>query len=185
MRLRKITLREIHLRLLSPFQTSFGTSDLRRILLVEADVDGVSALGRIHGRRKSVLLLRNSRDRVADPARLSLAVAEGQGNRRRVGSVGSARACSRPQHGQGRARNGLLGRRSEAEKPAARKTSRRHARRDSVRRLHRHSADDHRAHRQGGGSARRRLSANQDQNQAGSGRRAGARAPRAVSAASG
>jgi len=45
MRLRKITLREIHLRLLSPFQTSFGTSDLRRILLVEADVDGVSAWG--------------------------------------------------------------------------------------------------------------------------------------------
>ncbi len=45
MRLRKITLREIHLRLLSPFQTSFGTSDLRRILLVEADIDGISAWG--------------------------------------------------------------------------------------------------------------------------------------------
>jgi o-succinylbenzoate synthase len=45
MQLRKITLREIHLRLLSPFQTSFGTSDLRRILLVEADIDGVSAWG--------------------------------------------------------------------------------------------------------------------------------------------
>src|SRR5580658_2683265 len=45
MRLRKITLREIHLRLLAPFQTSFGTSDLRRILLVEADVDGVSGWG--------------------------------------------------------------------------------------------------------------------------------------------
>src|SRR5271168_257694 len=45
MRLRKITLREIHLRLLAPFQTSFGTSDLRRILLVEADVDGVAGWG--------------------------------------------------------------------------------------------------------------------------------------------
>src|SRR5271155_661794 len=45
MRLRKITLREIHLRLLAPFQTSFGTSDLRRILLVETDVDGVSGWG--------------------------------------------------------------------------------------------------------------------------------------------
>src|ERR1700685_3589731 len=45
MRLRKITLREIHLQLLSPFQTSFGTSDLRRILLLEADVDGVAAWG--------------------------------------------------------------------------------------------------------------------------------------------
>ena len=45
MRIRKITLREIHLKLLSPFQTSFGTSDLRRILLIEADVDGISAWG--------------------------------------------------------------------------------------------------------------------------------------------
>ncbi|HKV05611.1 MAG TPA: o-succinylbenzoate synthase [Candidatus Acidoferrales bacterium] len=45
MRLRRITLREIHLRLLSPFETSFGTSHLRRILLVEADVDGASGWG--------------------------------------------------------------------------------------------------------------------------------------------
>jgi o-succinylbenzoate synthase len=45
MRLRKITLREIHLRLLSPFETSFGKSDLRRILLLEADVDGVMGWG--------------------------------------------------------------------------------------------------------------------------------------------
>jgi O-succinylbenzoate synthase len=45
MRVRKITLREVHLKLLSPFQTSFGTSDLRRILLIETDVDGISAWG--------------------------------------------------------------------------------------------------------------------------------------------
>jgi O-succinylbenzoate synthase len=45
MRIRKLTLREIHLKLLSPFQTSFGTSDLRRILLIEADVDGISSWG--------------------------------------------------------------------------------------------------------------------------------------------
>src|SRR6202142_2926246 len=45
MRLRKITLREIHLRLLSPFETSFGKTQLRRILLVEADVDGVAGWG--------------------------------------------------------------------------------------------------------------------------------------------
>lgn len=45
MRLRKITLREIHLRLLSPFETSFGKSDLRRILLLEANVDGTIGWG--------------------------------------------------------------------------------------------------------------------------------------------
>jgi o-succinylbenzoate synthase len=37
MRLKKIILREIHLRLISPFQTSFGTTSLRRILLLEAE----------------------------------------------------------------------------------------------------------------------------------------------------
>ena len=45
MRVRKITLREIHLRLLSPFETSFGKTELRRIVLVEADVDGISGWG--------------------------------------------------------------------------------------------------------------------------------------------
>jgi len=45
MRLKKIILREIHLRLLAPFETSFGKIQLRRILLVEADVDGISGWG--------------------------------------------------------------------------------------------------------------------------------------------
>jgi o-succinylbenzoate synthase len=45
MKVYKITLREIHLRLLAPFQTSFGTSELRRILLVEADAEGVAGWG--------------------------------------------------------------------------------------------------------------------------------------------
>jgi O-succinylbenzoate synthase len=45
MRPRKLTLREIHLRLRAPFETSFGKSDLRRILLVEADVDSVAGWG--------------------------------------------------------------------------------------------------------------------------------------------
>jgi o-succinylbenzoate synthase len=45
MKLRKLTLREIHLQLLSPFVTSFGKSDLRRIVLVEAEIDGVTGWG--------------------------------------------------------------------------------------------------------------------------------------------
>jgi len=45
MRVRRIILREIHLKLLSPFQTSFGTSDLRRILLAEVEADGVTGWG--------------------------------------------------------------------------------------------------------------------------------------------
>jgi o-succinylbenzoate synthase len=45
MRLKKITLREIHLPLIAPFQTSFSETSLRRILLVETDVHGVSGWG--------------------------------------------------------------------------------------------------------------------------------------------
>jgi len=45
MKLRRLTLREIHLSLLSPFETSFGISDLRRILLVEVDAQGVPGWG--------------------------------------------------------------------------------------------------------------------------------------------
>jgi o-succinylbenzoate synthase len=45
MRLRKLTLREIHLHLISPFETSFGKTDLRRIVLVEAEIDGISGWG--------------------------------------------------------------------------------------------------------------------------------------------
>jgi O-succinylbenzoate synthase len=40
MHLHKITLREIHMRLLAPFETSFGVTRDRRILLVEAETAG-------------------------------------------------------------------------------------------------------------------------------------------------
>src|SRR5579862_8477809 len=45
MRLRSVTLREIHMPLVTPFETSFGRTTLRRILLLEADVDGVIGWG--------------------------------------------------------------------------------------------------------------------------------------------
>jgi len=45
MRVQKITLREIHLPLVEPFETSFDTTTLRRILLIEADVEGVTGWG--------------------------------------------------------------------------------------------------------------------------------------------
>src|ERR1700675_2836775 len=45
MRLRKLTLREIHMPLIAPFETSFGATSLRRILLIEVDADGTSGWG--------------------------------------------------------------------------------------------------------------------------------------------
>jgi o-succinylbenzoate synthase len=41
MRIREVTLREIRMKLIAPFETSVDCSDERRIILVEADVDGV------------------------------------------------------------------------------------------------------------------------------------------------
>lgn len=45
MRLQSLTLREIHLKLVSPFETSFDRVTERRIILAEAHVDGVSGWG--------------------------------------------------------------------------------------------------------------------------------------------
>jgi len=47
MRLEKIHLREIHLDLLNPFETSMGVTTTRRILLVEVIVDGVHGWGEV------------------------------------------------------------------------------------------------------------------------------------------
>jgi O-succinylbenzoate synthase len=47
MRVNKIRLREIRMSLLAPFETSFGLTTDRRILLVEADVDGVTGWGEV------------------------------------------------------------------------------------------------------------------------------------------
>jgi len=47
MKIETITLREIHMRLKSPFETSFGVTQERRILLVEIVADGVSGWGEV------------------------------------------------------------------------------------------------------------------------------------------
>jgi o-succinylbenzoate synthase len=45
MRIREITLREIRMPLVTPFETSVDRTDVRRIVLVEANVDGVTGWG--------------------------------------------------------------------------------------------------------------------------------------------
>ena len=47
MRIDRLDIREIHLCLKRPFETSFGTIQHRRILLVEAHCDGVSGWGEV------------------------------------------------------------------------------------------------------------------------------------------
>jgi o-succinylbenzoate synthase len=45
MRVRGITLRELQMKLVTPFQISVGRTDVRRIIILEADVDGISGWG--------------------------------------------------------------------------------------------------------------------------------------------
>jgi o-succinylbenzoate synthase len=45
MKLERIEVREIHMRLRAPFETSFGTMEHRRILLLQVHADGVSGWG--------------------------------------------------------------------------------------------------------------------------------------------
>ena len=47
MKIESITLREIHMKLKSPFETSFGTMQNRRILLVDIVADGASGWGEV------------------------------------------------------------------------------------------------------------------------------------------
>lgn len=47
MRIESITLRELEMRLKSPFETSFGVTQKRRILLVEVVADGVTGWGEV------------------------------------------------------------------------------------------------------------------------------------------
>lgn len=47
MRIESITLRELEMRLKSPFETSFGVTRIRRILLVEMVADGVTGWGEV------------------------------------------------------------------------------------------------------------------------------------------
>ena len=47
MKIESIALREIRMKLKSPFETSFGTVQDRRILLVEVVVDGTSGWGEV------------------------------------------------------------------------------------------------------------------------------------------
>src|SRR5882724_4750896 len=45
MRVREIMLREVRMKLVAPFETSAERTDVRRIILVEADVDGTVGWG--------------------------------------------------------------------------------------------------------------------------------------------
>ncbi|HEX9759390.1 MAG TPA: o-succinylbenzoate synthase, partial [Candidatus Acidoferrales bacterium] len=47
MKIERLTLRELRMKLVAPFETSFGVSDERRILLAEVAADGVTGWGEV------------------------------------------------------------------------------------------------------------------------------------------
>ena len=70
MKIERITLRQIRMPLVHFFETSFGRTYERDIILVEVHERGRFGMGRSHGGRESVLQRGVDRFGVADPARL-------------------------------------------------------------------------------------------------------------------
>ena len=67
--IRQIELRELRMRLLHPFETSFGVTQERRIILVKVSDGDPYRVWRSHRRRRTVLQPRDLRNGVAHPQR--------------------------------------------------------------------------------------------------------------------
>jgi len=115
MRIREITLQEVRMKLVDPFETSMDRTNVRRILLVQADVDGVIGWAECVAGEDPFYS-----PETADTAWLILRdflwpLIKGQGIRLRRRSLGFAGACSRAQHGQGFTGSCRLGCRSQTK----------------------------------------------------------------------
>ena len=167
MRVRKITLREIHMPLIAPFQTSFGTTSLRRILLVEADVDGISGWGESTAGEDpyySYETVETARHIIRD---FLWPILKG----RELSSASDVSDLLGQVRGHNMAKaaveTALWDAEAKHKNLPAREIARRRPRRDFLRRLYRHSIIGRRADRESRKGTRRRLPAHQDQNQAG------------------
>ncbi len=183
MRVDKLTLREIHLELIEPFQTSFDTSKERRILLIEANVDGVTGWGESTAGEDpfySYETVETACHIIRDFIWPTLRGREFASASEIWDSLARIRGHNMAKGG---ARNRPLGCRSQAEKRPACEAAWRHARRNSLRRFHWHSALDRRPYRESRTRTRRRLPAHQNQDQARPGGRARAGLARTFSRA--
>ena len=174
----KITLREIAMPLVHFFETSFGRTTHRRIILVEVVSQGVSGWGEVtcgenpfYNEEWTDAAWMIVRDYVA-PRVLHIPFESA------AEVAGRSATHSRPLHGSRRSGSRGVGSGSAAEESASVGTHRRRlVQGDRLRSFDRHS--EHRAavardHREG---SRRRLPAHQDQDQARLGYRRGARGP--------
>ena len=111
LQLERIELREIELPLKSPFETSFGRTTRRRILIVRVfDKTGASGYGECVAAEGPFLQSRNRRHGMADHVRSTSRPLLTRAARRNCrGSQRRARTNSRQPDGQGRRRGGDLG----------------------------------------------------------------------------
>ncbi len=182
MKIERITLRQIRMPLVHFFETSFGRTYERDIILVEVQGEGASGWGEVTAGENPFyneewtdsawLILRDyAAPRVLGPR-----------SRQRRRRVSADRAHPRPQHGARRPGDGHLGPGSApGGRAAVAEDRRRRAPRNSLRRLHRHSGFGGAVARKDRTRTGRRLPAHQDEDQAGLGCRRGAPGARALS----
>ena len=132
MKIEAITLREIHMPLVHFFETSFGRTYSRRILLVTVHCDGVDGWGEcVAGEdpfysSEWIETAWPTLTKYLIPALLGKQIDSGRDCPR------SLCQSSRPPHGQSGARKRAVGRRSRAEAATPMEIAGRHAPRDSL-----------------------------------------------------
>ncbi len=140
MKIEQLTLREIRMPLLHPFETSFGRTTERRILLVTAICDGVEGWGECTAGEGPLYCEESTDTAWYVIATHFVPILLGRTLARAITAFSGAH--TRASHGQGRPGKRLVGRRGAAGEPAFVGAAGRHAPPDSLRRFHRHSDFD-------------------------------------------
>ena len=138
-RIDRITLREIRMPLVHFFETSFGRTTERRMVLVEVSSDGISGWGEVTAGENPFYNEEWTESCVADPARLCCAPRSSSRFRKRRRCRGADRAHPRTPDGARWAGGRGVGSGSAGARQTALPTHRRRrAARDSLRSIHRH-----------------------------------------------
>ena len=170
MKIERIVLRQLRMPLVHFFETSFSRTYERDIIIVEVVSEGLSGWGEITAGEHPFYNEEWTAGGVADRAGLCGAAPDRPRDRRCRRSGCADPAYSRPQHGARRSGSGGLGSAGPAQRQSAvERDRRRRAQGDSLRRFDRHSGLGGAVDREDRARTGRRLSAHQDEDQAGLG----------------
>ena len=183
-KIERLELRLLKLPLVHFFETSFGRIHDKHFILVRIEGEGVVGYGECVAEQDPYYSAETNDTVWHIVSEFIVPRVVGQNVRAPARGVSRAEGDPRPQHGEGRGRNGGVGSVRAAAERAAVEGARRHPRPHRVGRVDRHPGFARPARRQGADRARSRLSAHQDQDQAGLGRRRRRNDPRRASARS-